>query len=583
MPLSDGAPATRYGLPTILGVFALLCFGCALVGLFADRSSTLISQYFLATQDTPVLFALGFACVALALVARRRTQTAAPAFVARVPGFGLAIVLAIIAAGIAYLGAYVVQLNHPLSIDEFLANFDAKIFASGHLIAPVAPEWRDYVPAMQPVFRLPVPDNAFWVSSYLPMNAAIRALFVVIGDAALENAVLAGVAIVALYGVARRLWPDRPDAAAVSVVLLACSSQFLITAMTPYAMTAHLAFNLVWLWLFLRDTRASHACAAGVAFIACGLHQVVFHPLFAAPFVLSLFIARRWRLAAYYTLVYAASAMFWILYWKLLLHGVGAPSADSADVGMGNFVHRVLDLIGLDATSIALMSLNLVRFLAWQAPITLPLAVVGLLASRRDPVVNKLALGMVFMLGLVLIVLPYQGHGWGYRYLHGFLGSISLIAAQGWIVVFNGERVSRPIAAAFVSSAVFALLVLLPWRAWQVRSFVAPHAAFAKVIANSRAPVVVVDAADVWNGADMIRNDPLLRMPPKVIVLGYLDEAALKLLCRRYDVDFFDRNDVQRLGLRTAPSTPNFAERSRTQRELMKSLDCGRPGRAGGS
>src|SRR6266852_644436 len=89
-------------------------------------------------------------------------------------------------------------------------------------------------------------------------------------------------------------------------ILLACSSQFLITAMSPYAMTAHLALNMVWLWFFLRDTRAGHLMAAGVAFVACGLHQVIFHPLFAAPFLLSLLVARRWKLAAYHGVVYAA-------------------------------------------------------------------------------------------------------------------------------------------------------------------------------------------------------------------------------------------------------------------------------------
>jgi hypothetical protein len=39
-------------------------------------------------------------------------------------------------------------------------------------------------------------------------------------------------------------------------------------SMTPYAMSAHLALNLVWLWLFLRNTAASHAGAIAVGFLA---------------------------------------------------------------------------------------------------------------------------------------------------------------------------------------------------------------------------------------------------------------------------------------------------------------------------
>ena len=72
----------------------------------------------------------------------------------------------------------------------------------------------------------------------------------------------------------------------VAAVLLATSSQFLLTAMTPYSMTAHLALNLAWLWLFLRGGVVGHSLAIAVGALACGLHQLVFHPLFVAPFAL---------------------------------------------------------------------------------------------------------------------------------------------------------------------------------------------------------------------------------------------------------------------------------------------------------
>ena len=83
----------------------------------------------------------------------------------------------------------------------------------------------------------------------------------------------------------------------ISVILLASSAQFLIAAMTPYAVTTHLCLNLVWLWLFLRDRWWGHLAAVLVAFVASGLHQVAFHPLFAAPFVFSLLFTRRWSLS----------------------------------------------------------------------------------------------------------------------------------------------------------------------------------------------------------------------------------------------------------------------------------------------
>ena len=130
---------------------------------------------------------------------------------------------------------------------------------------------------------------------------------------------MAAIALTTLFAIARQLWPDRPDAAVVSVILLASSAQFLIAAMTPYAMNAHLCLNLVWLWLFLRDRWWGHLAAVPVAFVASGLHQVAFHPLFAAPFVFSLLLTGRRSLAVYYGGVYASIILFWIFYWSLLI------------------------------------------------------------------------------------------------------------------------------------------------------------------------------------------------------------------------------------------------------------------------
>jgi hypothetical protein len=411
------------------------------------------------------------------------------------------------------------------------------------------------------------------------MNAAIRAIFLRLGAPAWEGVVLSGVALTALFGVARRLWPDRPDAALVSVLLLACSSQFLITGMTPYSMTAHLAFNMVWLWLFLRDTRASHALAAGIALVACGLHQLVFHPLFAAPFVLSLVAARRWKLAGYYGAVYAAIGLFWIFYWTLVLRAVNAPLAHSADVGIAYFLGHIASLVDLSVAGIVVMVLNLLRFLAWQSPLAIPLAAIGLSAARgRDATIVNLAAGIALTLAAMLVLMAFQGHGWGYRYLHGFLGSVSLIAAQGWIALTDrGAGTARAARLALVLNVLAALFVLLPWRAYQVHAFVSPYALAVAAIEHSDADVVIVDPDDIWYGEDLVRNDPFLRARPKSLSLSRLDAAQLTELCGRYDVAIFERSNAQALGIRIVESPPQLADADRKLRALLRSLGCGRP------
>jgi len=571
------APAAR--LSAAMTILAGLSFGCALAGLMVGRSSELISAYFFTVQDAPVLLAFGLFFVAAVAALRNDRAAAAVRPIDPRRARLLTAIIVVIACGVIWCGVHIVYRSFGLAMDEFMAEFDARIIAGGRLLASVAPEWRDFVPALQPIFRLELPENAYWSSSYLPMNAAIRAIFVLLGAPAFTGIVLAAVALVATFAVARRLWPDRPDAAVVAAALTACSSQFLITAMTPYAMTAHLALNMIWLWLFLRDTRPAHALAVAVAFVACGLHQVVFHPLFAAPFILSLLRARRWPLAAWYVATYAAIGLFWVLYWAIVLRAVQVPMAQSADVGMGYFFERIAGMIDLSAGGVFYMALNLLRFLAWQTPLAIPLAFVGLVAARkRNQTLVDLAAGMALTLVAMLVLMPFQGHGWGYRYLHGFLGGLALMAAQGWIAVTDrDEKTARAPALVLVAGLLVSLVVVLPWQAFQVNAFVRPYASATAAITSAKADVVIVDPDNIWYGQDLARNDPFLRARPKVLSLPWLDETRLRELCRRYDVAIFDRADAQQLGLRIVSSQPVLTDRDAKLRALAQSLGCGRP------
>jgi len=577
--LPEKAPAAVNRLAAVMAIIAGLAGGCALAGLTADRNVELIGSYFFVIQDAPVLLLLGLFLGAAAIALRSDWMVIAFRPIDSRRALRLTGIMLVIACGVIWAGAHFIYQDFGLAVDEFMAEFDAKIIASGRLLASVAPDWRDVVPALQPIFRLELPENAYWSSAYLPMNAAIRALFVLLGAPALEGVALAAIAIVAVFAIARRLWPDRPDAAVVAAALLACSSQFLITAMSPYAMTAHLALNMIWLWLFLRDTRTGHALATAVAFVACGVHQLIFHPLFAAPFILSLARARRWRLAAWYAAVYAAIGLFWVSYWAIVLHAVQAPTAQTADVGMHHFLERVANMINLSPAGLSLMAPNLLRFLAWQTPIAIPLAFVGLVGKRgRNATIVDLATGMALTFIAMLVLMPYQGHGWGYRYLHGFLGGVALMAAQGWIHVTDyDEKATRTPAFVLVSSVLVSLVVVLPWQAYQVHTFIKPYASAVAAIARTKADVVLVDPVDIWFGEDLVRNDPLLRTSPKVLSLAELDETELGELCRRDSVAIFDRADAQALGIRIIASPPQLAERARKLREFASSLACGRP------
>ena len=472
----------------------------------------------------------------------------------------MAAALALLSGGIALAGAYLVFDNYPLSMDEFFATFDAAILGHGQTMAPIATQWRAFAPAFETMFMLPVPGDAFWVSAYLPVNAALRALAGEFGAASALNPVLAALSVIAIYAIGRRLWPGRPALALVAVTLLATSSQFQITAMTPYAMTAHLALNLVWLWLFLRGGRLGHAGAIVVAFLACGLHQLIFHPLFAAPFVLQLWLERRWKAATLYTVAYVAICLFWTLYWPLVLALQGVPLASGAELGGPWLVARVAGLIGkFDLADTGMMAKNLMRLMTWQNPLTIALSLCGFVgAFRVKGTMRSLALGLVLTTAVIFILLTYQGHGWGYRYLHGLLGSACLIAAFAWGRLT--DRLDSPgnaaAGAAFVAIAAISLVVLLPIRAWQAHRFGRPYAAAEAAIRRSDAQIVLVHDNGIWFGQDLVRNDPYLRNRPLVMSLSALDESQMRFLCARYTISLFNSADARRFGIGTFRQTP---------------------------
>jgi hypothetical protein len=437
-------------------------------------------------------------------------------------------------------------------------------------MAPIALQFRPLAPAFVSSFMLPTRGYAFWVSSYLPVNAGLRALAGAAGGADLLNPMLAALSVVTTFAIARRLWPGRADLALIAATLLATSSQFLITAMTPYAMTAHLALNLVWLWLFLRGGFLGHAGAILVGFLACGLHQLIFHPLFAAPFVLQLWLERRWRLGIVYTIAYATICLFWSLYWPLALSIAGAAPRFGSDLGTPWLVSRVAALVvAFKIAKIGVMAKNLIRFITWQGPLTVPLVLLSFVAALRSGgPLRCLALGLALTTTAMFALLAYQGHGWGYRYLHGLLGSACLLAAFGWGRLTDG--LSPPgkatAKAALVTVAVASLAVLFPFRAWQAHRFARPYAAAEAAIEHANTQVVLVNYSGVWFGSDLIRNDPYLRNRPIVMNLGSFDAANIHDLCSRYTVSVFDRANARSFGIRTFnahPEEPDLAAQLR--------------------
>ncbi len=559
-----------------------------------------LTDHFFFDQDLPVLVAIllaaGLGRVGLSLAGGggpAKGSTVDPGATRRFSGLvqpGLLIVaLAALCAIVALAGAHLVYDGYALSLDEFMARFDGVILGHGAPLAPTPVEWRPFLAALQPQFVRATPDGAFWSSNYLPVNAALRAVAGVVGGAALVSPALAAVSIVAVFAIGRRLWPDRPSIALIAAILLATSSQFLITAMTSYAMTAHLAFNLVWLWLFLRGGRLGHGGALVVGFLACGLHQLVFHPLFVAPFVLQLGFERRWRVAALYTVAYAGICLFWINYddlaqnWAVAAtHSMTAAAASGRAAavagGASGFANEAAGLLkAFNPAQIGLMAKNLVRFVTWQNLLTAPLVLAGAFAAlRAKGTLRSLILGLVLTTAAMFVVLPYQGHGWGYRYLHGFLGSMCLLAAWTWAELIEnidaGQR--RALTDLFLATVVASAGILLPVRAAQTHAFVQPYAVADGAIRHAAGDLVLVDDRASLFTVDLVRNSPLLTNHPVVLDLAALNVGRLGDLCAHHTIVVFDQADAARFGIQTfrdPPQTPDAEAR----RAFLQTAACG--------
>lgn len=534
--MTTGATTTGAGMERQLGWALILSagltwFSWSLMQLLNNLTIRPAASYYLfgSLERLPGALAAGSCLGALALLS---LSPRPGGLWARDWDGRLAVVLAALGAALAAgLGHFVVYHDHALSTDEAMTLFGAATLRHGEPLARLPAAWREYAVAMQPVFTFMAPDSGLWGNPYRPVTAALHALFGLVGGGEkVANAVLTGVAVVLAGAVARRIWPERREAAVLAALLTATSAQVVVTGMTYYAMPAHLAFNLAWLWLFLRGGRLDHVLAAAVGVLAVGLHQITFHALFVIPFLLPLLMRKRWRLALFYAGVYAVAHLFWLFWFETALWWMGAdPAQSTATIGGLQFLYNIGNLVRQwdGGVGISLMFLNLLRLFAWQNLALLPLLAIGLAGWRGMPdAVRGCAWGLLLPLPLYLAVLSDQGHGWGFRYLHGHLGALALVAVHGWFRLTDGNAAGAPLVRRTVAMLTAASLVLLAVRAVQVEDFVRPWAGALAYIRSLPDAVVVVDDGDIWYGQDLAQNDPYLTGGPKIMALRYLSSEA---------------------------------------------------------
>ncbi|MBX3500809.1 MAG: hypothetical protein KF889_15275 [Alphaproteobacteria bacterium] len=541
-----------------------VCVAALLVS-YLGASFQSLAMFYLARQDRWLL--VGAAVIALlAAWSLRGQDTTLPPFRWSALATALALVV------LCYAGHYWLLSGYALSRDEQMALFDAHILASGRLVAPLPAEWMRHADALNIWFMLPVRQPSAWVSAYLPMNAALHAAVSKIADMALTGPLLVGIGAIALHGCVRRLWPTNREAPLIALMLYVGSGQIILTGMTSYAMSAHLALNLVWLWLYLQQRRMADTAALGIGFVATGLHQPLFHPLFVAPVLALLLMKREWRRAAFFAVGYGIVCVFWLLWPTWMVSLVAGPESVVAASGV-DYLTRLIDTLhDWEARGFVTMLLNGLRFLSWQHVLLLPLVLASLPAIRRGGLPAALACGLMLTLCVMLIILPYQGHGFGYRYIHGLIGSLILLAVFGWTELVSLRTASRMM---MVRTTVGGLLVLLPVQAWMAHELYAAYARTSRAIARAEADFATIVGKDAHSAQDLVINHPDLSNRPVRLIAEYVNEPLVAQLCRSQPrIVLFNHQALSGITAYFGHAPPNPAPRTESLPSALRAAGC---------
>ncbi|MEP6547857.1 MAG: hypothetical protein ABJD53_10365 [Gammaproteobacteria bacterium] len=410
------------------------------------------------------------------------------------------------------LGTVVVYHDYPLSMDEYAAVFQAKIFASGHVSAQLPKDMIDWlvVRGFNDYFLVASSLTGRAIEHYWPGFALLLAPFEFLHAPWLCNAALAGVALLLIHWITRQITGDR-RAAGWALLFAVSSGVFVANAISYYSMQAHLTANLLFVALLVKPTAYRVFAAGLVGSMALVLHNPVPHALFAIPWIVAMAVDREQRrYLSPLILGYLPGACIFFV-WLVFRADIGSvPHGAPVARGIASGVFA-----WPDATMLNMRAAALVKMCIWTLPIVFVLAVLGGVRHQDSRLVRLLTQSAVLTFIGYLFVRFDQGHGWGYRYFHSAWGTVPILAGcamagrsdgQGGLISFAG------------ASALLSLAVVMPFQMYHIDKFISQHLA---QIPPPRRPgnnVYFIHPRGGFYVADMVQMDPLLRDRDLVLV-----------------------------------------------------------------
>ncbi len=441
------------------------------------------------------------------------------------------------------LGSIVAYHDHPLSMDEYTAVFQAQVFAAGRLagIFPV-----DLIDRL----ILPYFQNGFFAISrvtgevstiYWPGHALLLAPFARLDIAWALNPAIGALAIPALHRLTRQVTGSQ-EAAGWAVALTIASPAFILSSVSYYSMQAHLLCNLLYALLLLQPTAPRAFLAGIVGSLALTLHQPVPHFLFALPFAVWLVLRPGWaRILAALVAGYLPLALLLGLGWHYHLAGIILGAAQQATAASPSDVlaDRIGSMLGMlrlpEQVHLEARIAGLAKVWTWGAAGLLVLAAYGYAIGRgmRGVPVLGAALAATFF-GYFLFRVE-QGHGWGARYVHSAWFVLPLLASIALAERRGDERGELRSMAAW--AVVLSLLFSNALRLVQVEGFIDRYLhqvpPLARPVEPGRRELVFVNPGSGAYIEDAVQNDPFLRAP-RIVMLMSDSESAEALVKRRF-------------------------------------------------
>src|ERR1700733_5369488 len=107
------------------------------------------------------------------------------------------------------------------------------------------------------------------------------------------------------------------------------------------------------------------------------------------------------------------------------------PNSVAAQGGIDFITRLTTTLAHSDSARWQETGANLLRFFAWQHLLLLPLLAAGIALAWRQRLAGALAVSLLLPVCVMALIMPWQGHGFGYRYVHGVIGVAILLAVYG--------------------------------------------------------------------------------------------------------------------------------------------------------